>query len=397
MEDKVLQKLAERYGTPSYLFDADEVVRRAVDIKQIMNDGPENRSIGLCFSIKANPFLIPALKDVVDHFEVCSPGELSICMKYEVPGKKIIYSGVHKDEWDTGEALRYGCDVLTAESAGQYDLILKKAEELKIKAAVILRISSGSQFGMSVEDAESILKTYDKDGFTDIQGLHYFVGTQRLKLKHQKEELKKLKETVAELRRKYGLELSKLEYGPGLGYPYFEDDDRSDTLRPIRELAEDLKETAGWCQLTVEMGRFLASSCGYYMTKVVDKKTSGGRNWAIMDGGINHINYHGQMMGLKVPVIKILGKDPLREADKDVSSWALCGSLCTVNDVIVREYKTSVFEIGDVFVFLNAGAYSVTEAMGLFLSRDLPKVAVVHKDGSGEEIRDRLSTWKLNS
>ena len=64
----------------------------------------------------------------------------------------------------------------------------------------------------------------------------------------------------------------------------------------IRELAKDVVE------VTVEMGRFFAASCGTYLTRVVDLKENEGTNYCILDGGINHLTYAGQVMGLKVPV-----------------------------------------------------------------------------------------------
>ena len=112
-----LQSIADEYGTPSFLFDADDLWERAKEIREILNNG-SNR-IGLCYSIKANPFLIPSLIDVIDMFEVCSPGELKICMSYKVPPEMIIYSGVHKEETDIREAIEYGAAILTAESIMQ--------------------------------------------------------------------------------------------------------------------------------------------------------------------------------------------------------------------------------------------------------------------------------------
>ncbi len=395
MQDKRLGELAAKYGTPLYVFDKDEVKGRAEEIRRIMNENLTGDGINLCYSIKANPFLIPLLVDTVDRFEVCSPGELSICMHYEVPPEMIIYSGVHKEISDITEAVRYGAGVLTAESRRHYDLICSVADELKTDVKVILRLASGSQFGMSREDIEAILKE-GADPRVEITGLHYFVGTQRMKLKHQRDELGKLKEIFAELRERYGLPLKAFEYGPGLGFPYFEGDDFSDTLRPVKELAEDLKEVSGWSVLTVEMGRFIASSCGYYLTKVVDIKKSEGRNWCIVDGGINHVNYLGQMMGLKIPLIRHLRDTQEVAADKG-EAWAICGSLCTTNDVLVREYAAGDLKIGDTLVLCNIGAYAVTEAMNLFLSRDMPRIIVAQDGGEDRLIRDITETWKLNS
>ena len=74
----------------------------------------------------------------------------------------------------------------------------------------------------------------------------------------------------------------------------------------------------------------------------------------------------------------------------------LCGSLCTTNDVIVRSYKGNELNIGDVLVFCNIGAYSITEGLNLFLSRNMP-VVLIRRDGIITKVRDVFETWKLNS
>ncbi|MCR5605085.1 MAG: diaminopimelate decarboxylase [Lachnospiraceae bacterium] len=397
LKNNELKNIADEYGTPSFLFDADELRERVKGIKEILNDG-SNR-IGLCYSIKANPFLIPSLIDVIDMLEVCSPGELKICKSYKVPPEMIIYSGVHKEETDITEAVEYGASILTAESIRHYELISSVSRKLNTKVRVILRLSSKSQFGMSLEDIEHILEANRDDRLVIIEGLHYFAGTQRTKLKHQREELVMLKEVFAGLREKYGLPLLWFEYGPGLACPYFEGDDFSDTLRPVKELAADLKEAADGCSITVEMGRFIASSCGYYLSRVCDVKRSYNNTWVILDGGINHVNYPGQMMGLKTPVIIALQDDPDEKPDSTYEpseTITLCGSLCTTNDVIARRYTGREPGLGDVLVFCNIGAYSITEGLNLFLSRDMP-VVLIRRDGIITKARDVTETWRLNS
>lgn len=95
----------------------------------------------------------------------------------------------------------------------------------------------------------------------------------------------------------------RVEYGPGLYFPYFNHEDHSDTLAPLRELAPDLEALASVCELTIEMGRFFASECGTYLTRVVDTKANCGTSYAIVDGGIHHVNYLGGNMGMRVPII----------------------------------------------------------------------------------------------
>ncbi len=398
-------QIAKEYGTPSFLFDCDEVLTRAMKIKEILNNGHGNRPIQLCYSIKANPFLVPYLRSAVDFFEVCSPGELAICEHNHIPGDQIVYSGVNKQLTDITEAIRYGAAVLTAESLHQFDLIKQAAVQLKCHVAVILRLSSKSQFGMDLSDIKSLLKDHSKnDSNITIQGIHYFAGTQRTKLAHQKEELEELRSIINELRSESSYALPIFEYGPGLSYPYFEGDNFEDTLAPLEELADTFNDVAAWSQLTVEMGRFLASSCGYYLTSVADQKRSFEKNWCILDGGVNHVNYYGQMMGLKIPIIHHL---PLTHADAEpsvptdpcetgnTSKWALCGSLCTTNDVLVREYEMHEPKLHDILVFCNLGAYSITEGIALFLSRDMPKVIAYH-NGKTTLLRDTIEAWRMN-
>jgi len=381
LDNSTLSSLAQKHGTPSFVFDANEAIARTAEIKKLLGKTP------LCFSIKANPFLIPVLLDTVDLFEVCSPGELEICKHYKVPGSMIIYSGVNKGAIDVNEAVSYGVNALTAESLRHYELIKEAATAQKKTVDVLLRLSSKSQFGMSIDDIKTILSNADNN--INIAGIHYFAGTQRTKLKHQREELQMLKEVFSSLRAEFDIALPRLEYGPGLAYPYFDNEDFSDTLSPLKELSEDLK--LDWCDLSVEMGRFLASSCGYYMTSIADLKSSYDHNWAILDGGLNHVNYLGQMMGMKVPVIRNLS-----EKSGENTNYTLCGSLCTTNDILVRSYDMTAPAIGDVLVFCNIGAYSITEGIYLFLSRSLPKV-LIYKDGQDTLVRDTMQSWIINT
>ena len=245
---------------------------------------------------------------------------------------------------------------------------------------------------MSEKDMEIILGSLCSNVL--VEGIHYFAGTGRKSLKKHQEELAMLSDLLNRLRNKSGLKLPMLEYGPGLPFPYFTDEDYSDTLKPLKDLIHDLINISGHCTLSVEMGRFLASSCGCYITKICDIKTSNDTKWCIIDGGINHINYLGQMMGMRIPVIRHYKKGILID-DISGEMCTICGSLCTVNDILVRSMPVSDPEIGDILIFTNIGAYSVTEAPGLFLSRTLPRI-IMRRDNDTQMIRDFRESWKIN-
>ena len=401
MTEIELKKIIEDYGTPAFLFDTVALKERMTAIKHIVGE-----KVHLCYSIKANPFLIDTMLQCVEKLEVCSPGELDICKMQQVSGDRIIYSGVNKTRRNIDEAIEYDSGVYTAESVLQLEFLNESALEHGKVIPVLLRLNAGSQFGMSKEDlCDVIVRRADYTG-VQIVGIHYFAGTQRKKLSEQKAELVMLKELMSELKEKYGYQAEKLEYGPGLPVPYFTTEDFTDTLAPIKEIAADLQAIAEVVHLTVEMGRFYVSECGYYLTKVMDQKSNKGTNYAIVDGGMNHLNYLGQMMGMKVPVIKHFAMGQLDSHNLGVSlaenvkgeeaNWSLIGSLCTTADVIVRQAAFQNLCPGDVLVFSNIGAYSVTEGIHLFLSRTMPRILLYRGEGSVQLARDFMETSQLN-
>nr|MCR4657014.1 diaminopimelate decarboxylase [Lachnospiraceae bacterium] len=125
ISDSEFRAMSHDLKTPVFVFDQDELLQRIRQIDNILNNDLTKKQINMCYSVKANPFLIPSmLKDCcIDNFEVCSPGELLICREYKVPPEKIIYSGVHKELSDISDAIEYGVSVLTAESLRHYELI----------------------------------------------------------------------------------------------------------------------------------------------------------------------------------------------------------------------------------------------------------------------------------
>lgn len=180
--------------------------------------------------------------------------------------------------------------------------------------------------------------------------------------------------------------------------PLFEGDDFSDTLKPLKEIVPFLKEAREKVKVTIEMGRFITAECSSYLTKVVDQKANQGSNYCILDGGMNHVNYYGQIMRMKVPIIENLSLKyrEHREKSEKSETWCLCGSLCTSADILVRQTEIKDLKLGDIMAFYNIGAYSVTEGIYLFLSRTMPRVILREKEGKTKLLRDFFETSTIN-
>ena len=389
MERKILQEAAEKFGTPSYLFDLDRLARRMETLKKALGSRAE-----LCYAMKANPFLTGALRDLADRFEVCSPGEYDICRRLDIPEEKLVISGVNKSPEDTARMMddcprmgRY-----TAESPAQLELLHQCASRRKRKVSVLLRLTSGNQFGMDEEEVRRIVAERAKYPFLDIVGIQQYSGTQKHSEKRLRRQLSRLDGLISSLREESGFETRELEYGPGLPVFYFRDDEAFDEEAFLGEFASALADMAFQGHITLELGRSIAAECGYYLTAAADCKTNKGQHYVILDGGLHQMNYYGQSMAMRVPTVY-----RLRERDGEETLWNLCGSLCTVNDILVKQLPVKNLQPGDVFVFEKTGAYSVTEGMALFLSRDLPAVISWSEKDGFRLLRERQSVSSLNT
>lgn len=386
-------------NTPAYLFDVDKFHEQIGKVKQAWG------KIGLCYSVKANPFLVGKTPDVLDYLEVCSPGELEICARRGVDPARIIFSGVNKTKESVQRAIDLSVGILTAESLLHAKLIQEAARTKGVQAKVLLRLSAGSQFGMSEDDLIGIITDWkDRRAYEnlDMIGIHFFSGTQKKKVADIEKELSGLSVFLEKLQNQYGFDVQQVEYGTGLGVEYFLPSKEKDGLSPkekddrlLEEVSPVLFAFAARWPLTVEMGRFFAADCGKYITEVVDSKTVHDINYVICDGGINQVKYHGQAMGMQQPVIRAVKADA--EYDQvEKNAYTICGSLCTTSDILARGVMLPKMQIGDRLLFEKTGAYSVTEGLALFLSRELPAVYI--KEGNDLTIvRDVTQIYTWNS
>ncbi len=386
MNSEALQDIAASFATPAFIFDADEFGRRAKNVKSAIGGA------SLCYSIKANPFLLACLPEEIDRVEVCSPGELAICRRVGVDPSTVVYSGVNKGSEDIAEAIEYGAELLTAESLRQLGLINAAALAAGKRVRVALRLTSGNQFGMDSENLKRAVAEKGSYEGVDIVAIHYYSGTQKKKLAVVEKELAELEKLADTLEERFGLSGISLEYGPGLPADYFGDDPEGRDMAVLAEAGAMIAAVAARRSVTVEFGRFLASPCGTYLTAAADIKNNNGENFVICDGGINHLKYYGQTMAMQTPPITLLGDHGEKTED-----YTLCGSLCTTADILVRKVTLPALSVGDVLAFGRCGAYSVTEGIGLFLSRQLPRIVLHSERGGNRLLRDFYGTDILNS
>ena len=373
--------LVEKYGSPLYIFDSEKAKKRIEGIKSRL---PENAR--LCYAIKANAFLVDSLKDEDLLFEVCSPGELSICEEKKLPPEKIVFSGVLKTLEDVRRAYNLKVNTLTLESVTHCEHLVKVLEtEDNHTQDVIIRLTASNQFGMSESDVKKCIELLKPHSNINIRGIHFFTGTQK-KLKKIAEEISFIEDFCTKLQQETGITFKSIEYGPGLSYEYFSNQEQSENFCELEEFSKLIANSN--YDYVIELGRYIASPCGKYITKIMDIKGDEKSSYIIIDGGINHINYYGQMMGMKNPNVQHIksgfNAGNAGEENTGTADYTIAGSLCTTADIVLRKLTLASPSIGDLLVFSDIGAYSVTEGIYLFLSHPLP--AVVMYDGKNYSI-----------
>ena len=390
---KTFADALEQFPTPFYLFDCDEL---HAQIERLRARMPQR--VQLCYAMKANPFIVAPASDDVERIEVCSTGEFRTCQETRVPLEKIVLSGVSKDASLLHELIGAGVEIsrYTAESVTQYDMLEKIACTHDAVIPVILRLTSGNQFGMDKQDLVAVAARAVANPHIRFCGIQYFSGTQKSSAKRYERELGKLDRVVDELAQTLGMAIPEIEYGAGLPVEYFGDsrsDARSAEDAMVDSLAELLGAMAFDGPIIVELGRAIAACCGAYATRIVDAKCNKGSNFAIVDGGLHQLVYYGHAMALQQPFCHT---EPKRNASSD-TPWTICGSLCTTNDILAKQMPFGDVQIGDVIVFENTGAYCMTEGHAAFLNRDLPRVIMADRNGGLHVVRERIETYPLNT
>lgn len=407
------QSIIKEYKTPFYLYDINELKSRVDMMKKHLPD------IGLCYAMKASPILAGFITDYVDRLEVCSPGEYEICIRDGISPDKLLVSGVNKTRESINRILELGGaeGLFTIESPEHFEILeecykgyieliekFNSLDEVPEKMDCYIRLTSGNQFGVDKATLEELCEKVINSKYLKLVGIHYFSGTQKSMKKIEK-ELTMLAEYGPELAKKLGIsEGLSLEYGPGIGIDYFrKSDDDKPVLESLAEriaeneqemvvLAELVEKTGirnSFSNITFEYGRYIVSTCGKYVTGIADVKTSDGTNYAILEGGLHQIVYYSSMAGMKVPFVEYIAADKTKEM-YDKKDYVLAGSLCSVNDILVRKISLPKLDIGDALCFNLAGAYSATEGIALFLSRDLPAILVKNTDGKIQMVRDHI-------
>jgi diaminopimelate decarboxylase len=396
-------RIAELHGTPLFVYDRG-VLKKKLDLLRAAL--PER--FELYYSIKANPN-----QSILRYFlsegcglEIASGGELYQALAAGCDADRILFAGPGKTDAELEYALSEGIGEIHLESLQEIDSLVAITRRLDRPANVAIRVNpaaeaqggamrmggTASPFGFDEETLDSVVRRVLKEDSLAFSGIHMFTGTQILDHEVLLRQYRRGFEIARRAAREACKPLKTLDFGGGLGIPYFDGDEALDT-RAFGEGLAQLVDEYGTCpefdgtRFVVEPGRFLVGECGVYVTRVTSVKESRGQSFIVIDGGMNHhlaaSGNLGQVIKRNFPaaILNKLGADAGHTA-------SVVGPLCTPLDTLARNAAFPTPEAGDLFGIFQSGAYARTSSPLGFLSHTAPPEVLVH-DGQIELIRRR--------
>lgn len=395
-----VSELAERYGTPFFVYDGDVLRDRYRGLRDRLSPAME-----IFFSLKANPnvSICALLRSLGARAEVSSLTELRTALRAGVDPADIIFLGPGKSRAELEACLDEGVHAIVCESLPELALVDGLARARGAVAPVALRVNpsfavkrSGlamggkpRQFGIDEEQVFAEEGLAARHPSVRLMGVHVYMGTRILSEDVVVENTARILDLAERLSRRHGFPLRMVDVGGGLGVGYFDGEPDLDAaaltarLNPVIDaFAARHPET----RLVMELGRYLTAEAGTYVAGVRYVKESMGERFAVADGGTHH---HMAAVGIGSFVKRNFPMALLNRLDEPATEeWTVTGPLCTPNDTLGRKVPLPSVRPGDLIGVHRSGAYGPTASPVHFLSHGYPAEVLVH-EGRDLLIRER--------
>ena len=400
-ENLPVKQLAEQFGTPLYIYSKATLERHWHAFDKAFGEHPHL----VCYAVKSNPniAILNVMAKLGSGFDIVSQGELERVLAAGGEPAKVVFSGVAKSELEITRTLEVGIRCFNVESEAELLRINEVAGRLGKTAPISLRvnpdvdahthpyISTGlkeNKFGVSVEQAREVYKLAATLPNIEIVGMDCHIGSQLTELQPFLDAVDRLIVLMEQLKQD-GIALKHLDLGGGLGVTYTDETPPHPT-EYAKALWEKLNAFSE-LEIIVEPGRAITANAGILVTKVEYLKSNEGRNFAIVDAGMNDMI----RPALYQAYMNILEID--RALTREEKIYDVVGPICETSDFLGKQRKLAIAQ-GDYLAQRSAGAYGASMSSN-YNSR--PRTAEVMVDGDKAYLIRRRETlnelWQLES
>ena len=381
-EDVAVNEIAERFGTPLYIYSRATLERHWHAFDKAFGEHPHL----ICFAVKSNPniAILQVMTQLGSGFDIVSQGELERVLAAGGDAAKIVFSGVAKSETEIARALEVGIRCFNVESIAELERINLVAGKLGKIAPISLRvnpdvdahthpyISTGlkeNKFGISVDQAREVYRQASTLAHIKVTGMDCHIGSQLTELQPFLDATDRLIVLMEQLKQD-GIELKHLDLGGGLGVPYT-NEAPPHPADYAKTLLDKLKQY-GDLEIILEPGRAITANAGILVTKVEYLKSNETRHFAIVDTGMNDMI----RPALYQAYMNIIETD--RTLIRESNVYDVVGPICETSDFLGKQ-RTLAIAQGDLIALRSAGAYGASMASN-YNAR--PRAAEVMVSGS---------------
>jgi diaminopimelate decarboxylase len=385
-----LPTLADRFGTPLYVYSANAIRERVGAFAYAFR----NVEHTICYSVKANSNLsiLRLLGKLGCGFDVVSGGELErVLLANRRVAKKVVFSGVGKTVAEMDAALKADILMFNLESSSELEALAQRAAKLKRKARIAFRvnpdvpadthpyISTGlhkHKFGVPLGEARELCARAAMAKYLQVAGVSVHIGSQITDFAPFGAAMERVAELVRQLRGD-GHKIDYADAGGGLGIDYqactTENFSNSASeyaeaiTRPIRGLG---------VELLLEPGRSVVGPAGVLLTRVLYRKTNNGKKFVVVDAAMNDL-IRPSLYQAEHQIV------PVESGDQNSEVVDIVGPVCESGDFFARDRELCIVNEGDLVAILDVGAYGIVLASNY---NTRPRPAEVLVDGKSAKV-----------
>lgn len=378
-DDVSLENIARDVGTPAYVYSVGGIRSQYHRLSSALTGLPHR----LHYSVKANSniALLGILRGLGAGVDIVSGGELYRAQRAGFTGADIVFSGVGKTEREMVEALTHGVLLINVESEEELELLDRVAGSLGVRAPVALRVNpevmvdtphpytrtgeKGMKFGIPYD--ETLVIAERALGMTNIRlaGLDMHVGSQISQFEPYEIGVGRLLSLMTEIVAAGARELQYLDIGGGLAVSY--DDEHPVDVGAFADVVKRLVLPTGMTVL-LEPGRFLVGNAGVLLTRVLYRKRSGGKEFIIIDAGMNDL--------LRPSHYNAFHRIEAVTPNGAKTTADIVGPICESGDFMGLHRNVDDVQPGDLVAIRSAGAYGFVMASN-YNSRPRPVEVLV--------------------
>lgn len=384
--------LAEQYGTPFFLYDADAINQRINRIRDSLEG-----LVKVFYAVKANPNLelLRAVRSVADGLDISSGGELEQACLAEFNMANLSFAGPAKTTAEIAASIKKGVGCISVESMRELVECTRIARQLGTRANVVIRINpqflnrsfgmkmggKPIQFGIDEEEIDAALAMIlANEENLNFQGIHIYAGSQCFDVTGMAESVKNTFSIVQRIEASTSLRCRTINLGGGFGVSHGGNGQEMDIsalttiLVPILRTFCDSSTVER--KIIFELGRFLTANAGIYVVRVVSSKQSRGKAFFMVDGGLHHHLAAAGMFGTALRSNYILKN--LSRPDAPSIRCNIAGPSCNPTDLLGVDIELPRPEHGDLIAVMKSGSYGFTASPLLFLGRNTPAELIKH-------------------